>query len=586
MPTTQKNKYTGLCEGYNLITICAEAFSPEFIDPELTPTLYKLANSGFIFENFYSSYPNTTTNGEYSFCMGLFPDLSRGKTNSSFTLSASNYLPYCYGNLFKQNGGKAYAYHNYVAEFYYRNFTHPNMGYEFSAANSGLDIEITWPSSDYDMMVASVDDYINSKEQFVAYYMTFSGHYQYTLANAMSAKNWEAVRDLPYSEAVKAYIACNLELEYALAYLMDRLETAGISDKTVIVLTTDHYPYGLNDAQYEELAERKIENIFDKQKNSFICYVPTLNEAVTVDTYCSTIDILPTVLNLFGFTYDSRLLAGHDALAPDNANVAIIADGSFITDGIYFNASIMKYRYDEETPETKARGLELYNLIDKRFRLSTDILNNDYYAFVYDRESGSEEVDNLTQQYLDVGIMEQSSIYYILKNDIMDPISDSSFGLHYNSTILEVIDSIYRIAGRPAIEYIPEELPFSVPEEYMHSVAWACSTGILAKDGVIFVPLKEEIRLGQLAVLLERTAKYFGFDTSVNEDEFNLLIQRFPYVGEETMRASMYCRDSKIILDNGNPDYMFSNTKKVLNREHVTTALYKLCSYYILADHD
>ena len=127
------------------------------------------------------------------------------------------------------------------------------MGYTFKAADSGLDIKIDWPSSDLEMMEASVDDYLSSKEPFHAYYMTFSGHYQYNWDNAMSAKNRDAVKDLPYSEPVKAYIACNLELENALTYLMDRLEQAGVADKTCIVLTNDHYPYGLTEDEYNEL---------------------------------------------------------------------------------------------------------------------------------------------------------------------------------------------------------------------------------------------------------------------------------------------------------------------------------------------
>ena len=41
-----------------------------------------------------------------------------------------------------------------------------------------------------------IRDSINSKEPFHAYYMTFSGHYQYNWDNAMSAKNKAAVEDL------------------------------------------------------------------------------------------------------------------------------------------------------------------------------------------------------------------------------------------------------------------------------------------------------------------------------------------------------------------------------------------------------
>lgn len=296
---TRKNNYTGLLKDYNLITICAESFCPWFISEELTPTLYKLSHTGILFENYYGTFQSVTTNGEYTMCMGLYPDMSRTKTDSSFNVAGTNYLPFCLGNALKGMGYQAWAYHDYIGDFYNRNITHANMGYTFKAADSGLAMKIDWPSSDLEMMEASVDDYINSGEPFHAYYMTFSGHYQYNWDNAMSAKNRDAVKDLPYSEPVKAYIACNLELEYALEYLMQRLEEAGVADKTCIALTNDHYPYGLTEDEYNELAGQTLDTTFEKYRNSFICYVPGLSENIVVDEYCSTADILPTLLNLF-----------------------------------------------------------------------------------------------------------------------------------------------------------------------------------------------------------------------------------------------------------------------------------------------
>ena len=136
------------------------------------------------------------------------------------------------------------------------------------------------------------------------------------------------VKDLPYSEPVKAYIACNLELENALTYLMQRLEQAGVADKTCIVLTNDHYPYGLTEDEYNELAGREMDLTFEKYRNSFICYVPGLSENIVVDEYCSTADILPTLLNLFGVDYDSRLLAGTDALS-NGVHIAVLSPVDF-----------------------------------------------------------------------------------------------------------------------------------------------------------------------------------------------------------------------------------------------------------------
>lgn len=380
---TRKNNYTGLLKDYNLITICAESFCPWFISEELTPTLYKLSHTGILFENYYGTFQSVTTNGEYTMCMGLYPDMSRTKTDSSFNVAGTNYLPFCLGNALKGMGYQAWGYHDYIGDFYNRNITHANMGYTFKAADSGLAMKIDWPSSDLEMMEASVDDYINSGEPFHAYYMTFSGHYQYNWDNAMSAKNHDAVKDLPYSEPVKAYIACNLELEYALEYLMQRLEEAGVADKTCIVLTNDHYPYGLTEDEYNELAGQTLDTTFEKYRNSFICYVPGLSENIVVDEYCSTADILPTLLNLFGVDYDSRLLAGTDVLS-SGIHVAVLSDKSFLTKTFRYDAGTETVIPADENTTVSGKLAEAYRLyVDSRFQLSGNILNSDYYAHVF-----------------------------------------------------------------------------------------------------------------------------------------------------------------------------------------------------------
>lgn len=364
---TRKNNYTGLLKDYNLITICAESFCPWFISEELTPTLYKLSHTGILFENYYGTFQSVTTNGEYTMCMGLYPDMSRTKTDSSFNVAGTNYLPFCLGNALKSMGYQAWGYHDYIGDFYNRNITHANMGYTFKAADSGLAMKIDWPSSDLEMMEASVDDYINSGEPFHAYYMTFSGHYQYNWDNAMSAKNRDAVKDLPYSEPVKAYIACNLELEYALEYLMQRLEEAGVADKTCIVLTNDHYPYGLTEDEYNELAGQTLDTTFEKYRNSFICYVPGLSENIVVDEYCSTADILPTLLNLFGVDYDSRLLAGTDVLS-SGIHVAVLSDKSFLTKTFRYDAGTETVIPADENTTVSGKLAEAYRLyVDSRF---------------------------------------------------------------------------------------------------------------------------------------------------------------------------------------------------------------------------
>ena len=388
---TRKNEYTGMLRDYNLIYICAESFSTAAIDPELTPTLYKLANSGFVFENFYTTYPNNTTDGEYSLVMGLYPDSTRSKASNSFYASRNSYLPYTLGTIFKEQAGiQAYGYHNYVGSFYGRNETHTNIGYTMKFAGDGMTFTSNWPASDLEMMEQSVDDYITAGKQFHAYYITFSGHYMYdTSVNPMANKNWGYVEDQPYSVTSRAYLSCNMELDKALEYLMERLEEAGIADKTAIVLAADHFPYGLSDGQYQELVDYEVDS-FTKYRSSLIFWVGGLEEPLAVEEYCSNVDILPTLLNLWGFEYDSRLLAGTDVFS-DGTHVAVLADKSFFTDKVWFNASTGEVKYLVDESELPANYVEnMIKYVKTKFSLSADILNTAYYNFLY--EQGNVEV--------------------------------------------------------------------------------------------------------------------------------------------------------------------------------------------------
>lgn len=529
---TRKNNYTGLLKDYNLITICAESFCPWFISEELTPTLYKLSHTGILFENYYGTFQSVTTNGEYTMCMGLYPDMSRTKTDSSFNVAGTNYLPFCLGNALKGMGYQAWGYHDYIGDFYNRNITHANMGYTFKAADSGLAMKIDWPSSDLEMMEASVDDYINSGEPFHAYYMTFSGHYQYNWDNAMSAKNHDAVKDLPYSEPVKAYIACNLELEYALEYLMQRLEEAGVADKTCIVLTNDHYPYGLTEDEYNELAGQTLDTTFEKYRNSFICYVPGLSENIVVDEYCSTADILPTLLNLFGVDYDSRLLAGTDVLS-SGLHVAVLSDKSFLTKTFRYDAGTETAIPADESITVSDKLVKTYRLyVDSRFQLSGNILNSDYYAHVFARESSGGSLAD-TVVFTDIkSIFNQASVLYMYRKGYVEPEAPDTFGGKATARLGEFIDVLYRIAGRPetdntALPADYENEEFNAAHPYYNAVCWAYQTRLLRQNDPN-AEYDDKVDYQTACVLIRRYAIMAGVDTGVDQTQLRQLLRDAP----------------------------------------------------------
>jgi len=328
---SQQNEYTGLFKGKNLIQITAEAFSPYVISKELTPTLYRLTHEGFVFTDYYQpGWGQSTTGGEFAAMTGIIPTWVNG--NLSFYASSQDYMPFALGNQFRSLGYTTLAYHNNSYTYYNRHLTHPNLGYDYYGEGNGLAISGPgWPYSDLEMMQLTapdyIQDYVDNGKPFHAYYMSVSGHANWGWGNAMSAKNREAaVAAYPNaSQPVQGYIAANLELEYALRYLMEQLEAAGIADDTVICLTADHYPYALvTDGvdYYQELSGLQDSELdISRYRNTLIMWCGSMEEPVRVDTPCSAIDIVPTLSNLFGLEYDSRLLSGRDVFA-ENYNVS------------------------------------------------------------------------------------------------------------------------------------------------------------------------------------------------------------------------------------------------------------------------
>ncbi|MCF0135110.1 MAG: sulfatase-like hydrolase/transferase [Lachnospiraceae bacterium] len=321
---TMQSAYTGMFAGKNLIFITAEAFSPVAVDKERTPALYKLSHEGFVCSNYYQpGWSQSTTGGEFANMTGLIPTWING--SPAFQVSGYVSMPLGMGWKFAEEGYSIYAFHNNNYTYYSRQITHPNLGYlNWMGYGNGLELQRPdyVPCSDLDLMQVTVPEYIRVYKEtgvpFHTYYISMSGHANYIFGvNDMSDKNREAVEELPYSDPAKAYLAGQLELEYAMEYLLEQLEEAGILEDTVICISADHYPYAL--AQYfSQDYYRELSGIDDDEhyitryRNTLILWCGSMEKAVIVETPCSSIDLVPTLYNLFGIEYDSRLFAGKD----------------------------------------------------------------------------------------------------------------------------------------------------------------------------------------------------------------------------------------------------------------------------------
>lgn len=372
-----KNAYTGKYKGYNLICITAEGFSPYAIREDLTPTLYKIANEGYQFTNFYTPlWEVSTSDGEYAICSGQIPQSGIW----SMSASSEKSMPFTLGNQLKKQGYHTMAFHNHNYDYYDRNLSHTNMGYHYEAKGLGLEVTNTWPESDVEMMDQTVSRYIEH-EPFHTYYMTVSGHMNYSFReNAISKKNAELVAHLELSDTAKAYLACQIELDRAIESLLLQLEADGVLERTLIMITPDHYPYGLNNEYISELAGKVIEENFELYRSSLLLYTPNMKPTV-IEKPCSSLDILPTLSNLMGLDFDSRLLVGRDIFA-DSPPLVLFYSHNFITDKGRYNALTNEFIERKGAGVDEAYVRKCMNEVDAKFYYSAKVLETDYYKIL------------------------------------------------------------------------------------------------------------------------------------------------------------------------------------------------------------
>ena len=353
---TSKNAYTGVFEGFNVIFISAEGLSGYGIDKDLTPTLYKMQHEGFYLPNYYTALHFTSTsNGECQHLLGLYP-----RNGQPITMKRTGELgTNCYFSLAQQLGREGYvnyAFHNNQNDLYGRYASHTNLGYDYRYCDHGMPCEYKadgktqqWPQRDSYMADVTTDVYMNSKKPFNVYYMTISGHTSYSMTNwvGVKYKNDPRLEGHGWSDSAKAYMATCIELDEFMSILLKRLEAAGKLDNTLIVLSPDHVPYsdieileeltGQTFASSEDMKNINEKSInFEVYHSAAIIWSNVIKTPITVNKVCCQVDLLPTVSNLLGLTYDSRMLDGTDLMS-ESEGLVVFSSRSWKSDRGFYN---------------------------------------------------------------------------------------------------------------------------------------------------------------------------------------------------------------------------------------------------------
>ena len=397
---TDYNEYTGLFEGKNLIMIMMESVNEIFINPDLYPNFYKLYSGGLTFTNNYSPRNSCATgNNEFSAMTGLYSI----QNNCTANVYRNNEYFTSIFNLFNESGYRTLSMHDYTEAYYYRSIIHANMG---SGAYYGVeDLGIPYSNeyrnwaSDEDFFASAMDITLDgSSEPFMLWLTTVSSHQPFSLSSIEGDKYLSITEGTNYPMDLRRYMSKLKTLDNALGILLERLETEGILDDTVIVLFGDHYPYGLSDETINQVLDYDL-NDYERERTPLVIYNSEIAHA-EIDKYTSYVNLTPTIANLFNLDYDPRLYMGSDVLSDEYLNVVAFADGSWKNDLAYYNVATSEITYYVENSYTLDEIRAINETITNKMQISSLIIENDYYTYL-DNALTAKEIEKETYANID-----------------------------------------------------------------------------------------------------------------------------------------------------------------------------------------
>ena len=309
----EDNDMSGVLAGKNLILIQLEAIDTWMVD--YMPNLKAVKEQSVVFSNHYTPAYITagTFNTEFIVNTGLLP----ATTGTSTSVYTRNAFPNSLPHLFREEGYTAESFHGSEGNVYNREQIHLNLGYE--DYHSGSEMGMADYTMDSDLM-AAFDD-MTDDAPFFSFIITYSGHGPYSeenpiyLAHADEARAEATRTDGNYVYAV----AHAKETDAFIGELMAALEENGLLEDTVLAFYADHYNYYMLDDDLN-MDIKGVDSLDLLQHTDFFIYSQDL-EPETVEKYTSSIDVLPTLANLFGLSAEYELLTGDDAFSADGGYV-------------------------------------------------------------------------------------------------------------------------------------------------------------------------------------------------------------------------------------------------------------------------
>ena len=369
------NEYTGLLKDKSLIVIQAESLNDWGISEELTPTLYRMMTNGIHFSNFDTPLLiGSTSDSEFMANTSFIPEAEGYSVCYQYV---NNTYPLSLGNLFNDNGYKTTAFHNCYAEYYNRDITFKNYGYDFFDSYA-LGVESDAADSSIAEQIAYIDV---EKDKFMSFWITYSGHQEY-VADGVGVDDNDVTKIKEVypnlDDEYVYYIAKTMDLDKAVEQILNIMEWNGRLDDVVILIYGDHIAKSLDFSEGSNFKE-----VFGDDES--MLYTPMFMyannmEGVTIDKYCTALDILPTLMNLWDFNYDNKYAFGSDIFDESYRGFAFDANGNCWNNDFYYNstdATITTYNgYSEDD------AWNIVNDFNRKREICKETLIVDYFKKV------------------------------------------------------------------------------------------------------------------------------------------------------------------------------------------------------------
>ena len=350
--TSVKNANTGIFKDKNLIIVQLEGMDSWIINKNDTPTLYSMKNSGYNFTNHYSFYTGggSTFNSEFAVNTGFITPLSYKKNAYQFN---KNDFPYTLANLFKDKGYSVNAFHMNDGEYYSRRLNYKNWGYDnyyglkedsiYDDYSYQLDRELVLNENFNNLL-------FNQEGNFLHYIISYSNHTPFTNTKGVckmlyKLDNEQILLDNPEAQIEEVEMSeeeCARrqaqETDYMIQLLIENLEAKDMLKDTVFVLFADHYLYTLEDKTILDKYKNTSNNLINN--TPFFIWSPNTKK-LNINKTTSQLNILPTILNLFGIKYNPNNYIGQDALGKDYNGIVFFSDYSWYDGNVYVSDGVV-----------------------------------------------------------------------------------------------------------------------------------------------------------------------------------------------------------------------------------------------------